>query len=168
MAWCFPICYFFVFCSGPLWVLLNLFLCCLSIRIFCYDLFVPIFCSKVVLSPCHLVIGIFSLILLLLADRIFFHFFFDFLVLSVLSFLDTFLVFLHSLEPSDLSPRVTLFVSVVELLFSFHHNIFPRIFLVLGFLLVVVDFEFVFPAYFTIQVLSFCSCYLGNTDLILN
>ena len=39
-------------------VLQTLFQWALSIRLFCYVLFVPIFCSKIVLFPCHPVGGI--------------------------------------------------------------------------------------------------------------
>ena len=38
-------------------VLLTLFPCCLSIRLFCYAPFVPIFCSKIVLFPYNPVVG---------------------------------------------------------------------------------------------------------------
>ena len=43
----------------------------LSIWLFCYVRFVPIFYSKIVLCPCHLVVGMSSHILSLLAGRIF-------------------------------------------------------------------------------------------------
>ena len=38
-------------------VRVTLWPCCFSFRLFCYDLFVPIFASKIVLVPCHLIIG---------------------------------------------------------------------------------------------------------------
>ena len=41
-------------------VFLTLFTCYLSIRLFCYILFVTIFCSKIVWFPCYPVVGIFS------------------------------------------------------------------------------------------------------------
>ena len=52
-------------------VLVTLFLCCLSIRLFCYDLSVPIFCSKIVLLPSNPFASIFSIILYVFAGRIF-------------------------------------------------------------------------------------------------
>ena len=48
-------CIFAFFLLGDL---LILFPWCLSIRLFYYVLFVPIFCSKIVLFPCHLVVGL--------------------------------------------------------------------------------------------------------------
>ena len=62
------------FPSALLPVLLTLFSCCLSIRLICYVLFVPIFCSKLVLFSSHPVVGMFSYILPQLAGRIFFFF----------------------------------------------------------------------------------------------
>ena len=44
-------------------VLLTLFPCYLSIRLFCYVLLAPICCSKIVFLPCHLIVGMSSCIL---------------------------------------------------------------------------------------------------------
>ena len=41
----------FIFAFGPSSSHFNFFPCCLSIQLFCYILFVPIFCSKIVLLP---------------------------------------------------------------------------------------------------------------------
>ena len=81
-------------------------------------------------------------------------------VCIVFSCLDIFLVFLLSLVPPYSFLRVVLFVLVVMLLLSFRPNIFQRIFSVLAFLLVVVDFLSMFPVEFPILVLRFCSCSL--------
>ena len=50
---------------------LTISICCLSIRLFCYVLFVPIFFSKIVKFPCRQAVGMSSCILPLLAMRIF-------------------------------------------------------------------------------------------------
>ena len=99
---------------------------CLSIRLFCYILFLPIFCSKIVLFPYHPVVSAFTLYL-----QVGFLSFFllECLVLSIL--FNIFLDFLLSPEPSDLFPRVVSFVFIVVLLFSFSHNLFQRSFLCL-------------------------------------
>ena len=100
--------------------------------------FVSIFCSEIVLFPCHPVVGMSSCILLLLAGRIFFRCFgMSCFVCIVLSCLDIFLVFFLSPEPSDLFPWVVLFVFLVMLLFSFRPDIFQRFLWVLWFLLVI-------------------------------
>ena len=49
--------------------------CCLSIRLFYYDLSVPRFCSKIVLPRSHPVVGMTSPILPQLVGRIFFRIF---------------------------------------------------------------------------------------------
>ena len=70
ITWRFPIWYFFLVllwvnrCVFSPSVLLRVLLS-LSIRLFCYVLFVPIFCSKIVLFPCHPVVGAFNLFLLI-------------------------------------------------------------------------------------------------------
>ena len=51
---------------------LTLFPCCLSIQLFCYIYLVAIFCSQIVLFPCHPAVGMSSCNLPLLAGRIFF------------------------------------------------------------------------------------------------
>ena len=53
-------------------VLLTHFPCCLSIRLVFYVYFVPMLSRKIVLFPCHPVVGMSSWILPLLASRIFF------------------------------------------------------------------------------------------------
>ena len=85
---------FFKCCSewieGLVWVLVILFPCCLSIRLFCY---IPIFCSTIVffLSSICWYVFVHSP---LLAGRIFFQCFgISFFVSSVWSFLGIFLIF---------------------------------------------------------------------------
>ena len=81
IAWRFPIRHLFACCFVR--VLMALFPCYLSIRIFCYVLFVPIFCSKIVLFPCHPVVDMSPCIHSLLTGWIFFRCF-GMSVLSVL------------------------------------------------------------------------------------
>ena len=57
--------------GGLLRALATLFLCCLSIRLFRYDLSVPIHCSKIFLLLSHSVVGMASSNLPLLGGRIF-------------------------------------------------------------------------------------------------
>ena len=114
---------------GLLWVLVILFSCCLSIRLFCYVPFVTIFCSKFFFSLLHLVVGISSYPLLQLAGIFFCFFCFGMscLVCVVWSWLVFLLIFLLPPVPFELSPRVVLFVFIVRLLFfSFRPNIFSR------------------------------------------
>ena len=58
MAWSFPVWYFSECYSDQFQILDSLFLYYLSIRSFCYILFIPIFYSQIVLFPLHLVVGI--------------------------------------------------------------------------------------------------------------
>ena len=58
-------------------VLLQVLTLCLSIRFFCYVLFLAIFYFKIVLFPRHPVVGMFSCNLPLFASRIFFSLFWD-------------------------------------------------------------------------------------------
>ena len=51
----------------------SLFPDCISIWLFCYVLFVSLFCLRIVLLACHPVIGMSSCILLLIVGRIFFR-----------------------------------------------------------------------------------------------
>ena len=103
-------------------VFATLFPCCLSIRLFCYDLSVPIFCSKIILLPSHLVVGISSPILPLLARIIFFHRFgISCFICIVWSCLGIFLGFLLSPVSSDLSFQVVSF-DLIVLLFSLRPN----------------------------------------------
>ena len=86
----------------------------LSIQLFCYVPFFPVFRFKIVLFPYNPFDGICSCILPQLADRFFFRYFgMSRFVCFVLSSLDIFLVFLLSRLPSGL-----LFVLLV-LLFLF-------------------------------------------------
>ena len=112
------------------------FLWCLSIRHVCYDLYFPIFCSKIILLPSHSVVGMSSNLLPLLAARIFFRCFgVSCFVCIVRSYLGIILVFILSPEPSDSSLRVVLFV-LIMFLSSFCPNIFSHFSSVLTFLLV--------------------------------
>ena len=88
--------------GGLLRTFITLFPCCLSIRLFCYDLSVPIFCSKIFLALSHPVVDMASLILSLIVGWIFF------VVLErpVLSCLDIFLAFLLSFVFFGWSPHV--------------------------------------------------------------
>ena len=97
--------------------------CFLSIRLFCYDLSVPIFSFKFVLLPFHPVAKS-SCIFPLLAGRFFHCLGISRFVWIVWSCLNIFLVFLISPVPSGLFPRVVSFVLIV-LFFAFRFNIFP-------------------------------------------
>ena len=129
----------------------------LSIRLFSYILSVPIFCSNIILFPCHPVIGIFFVHFPLLVGRIFFVVL-KYPILSILFYpvSTSFLVFSLSQVTSGSFPRVVLFVLLV-LLFSFSSQHISVFSFVLSFLLVVVDFLSTFPIVFPIQVLNFCS-----------
>ena len=161
MAWSFPIQYFLVlflmnWCVFSSWVflrvLLTLFPCYLFILLFCYVLLVAIFCSKIVLFPCHSVVNISSSILPYLLVE-FFHCFGKFyFVCIVLSCLDIFLVCLLSPKTSGLFPRVVCYTCAA----FFCPNIFQRFSSVSSFLLVVVNFLYAFPVEFPDQVLRFC------------
>ena len=97
MAWRFLICYFFrvalsesrcIFTLGiSFQVLLTLFSYGLSIRLFFYVHFIPIFCSKIVLFSCHWVVCTSTCILPILAGRIFFHCFIIIITSSCISFI---------------------------------------------------------------------------------
>ena len=63
----------YVHLDGFLRALATLFPCCLSIRLFfCYDLSIPIFCSKIFLLLSHPIVDMASTILSLNVSRIFF------------------------------------------------------------------------------------------------
>ena len=100
----------FIFCpSNPS----NSFPILLIHSAFFYVLLVAIFCSKIILIPLHLVVGMSSCDLPLLADRIFFRCFgMSRFVYIVLPCLDIFLVFLLSPVLSGLFPRVLLSFSL--------------------------------------------------------
>ena len=81
-----------------------------STFLLCY-LFVAIFCSKIVLFPCHLVDGMCWSIHPLLTGSFFFFVVLECSAFFVLfSFFDIFLVFLHSPVPSGLFPRDFCFI----------------------------------------------------------
>ena len=164
----FTICYIFqllgvnprVFSSQGLRVFLTLFPCCLSIRFFCYVLFIAIFYTKIALFPGHPVVGMSSCIHPLLVGRIFFCCF------GMSCFVSIFFI---------LSPffRQYLLIYFLELYYFFYlcyfflfvptcSNLFSS---VLTFLLVVVDLLCVFPVEFPIKILSFCSRSLGEYRL---
>ena len=100
-----------------------LFPCCLSIRIFCYDLSVPIFCSKIFYPLPHPVVGMASPILPLIVGRIIFRCFRKSCFLRIVwSCLSIFLVFFLELVFFCWSPQVLFFV-LVAVLFQFRLNI---------------------------------------------
>ena len=102
----------FIFAFGPFSSSSNIFLCCLFIRIFCYDLSVPIFYSEIVFLSIYLVVSMFSCILPVFADRIFFICFrMSCFVCNVWSNLGIFLVFL---------------LSLVHLIYRVLSRVFPR------------------------------------------
>ena len=123
-AWIFPVWYFlgvasnesmysFAFGhSSTLWNSLAM-LFINSFFFFCYDLSVPIFCSKILFTPLHPVVGLSSHFFLLLADRVFVRCFGRYcFVCNVWSCHGIFLIFFLSTVPSDLSNRVVSFVVV--------------------------------------------------------
>ena len=123
-----------------LWLIKNSFPFWLSIRLFCYVHFFPIFCSKIVLFPCHPVVSMSSCILPLHASRIFFvvlecsvlSALFDLVSISLLlSF------FFQQLLVYSLSCIVCF---TIVTFFSFRHNVFQRSSTVLSFSLLVLDF----------------------------
>ena len=148
--------------SVLLWDLVTLFPCCLSIRLFCIVLSVPIFCSKIFLLPCHQVVGMYSCILTQLAGWFFHCFWKSWFICIVWSCLTIILAFLLSPVLSGLFPRVVFYVLLLVLFFSFCPNMFQCSPSVLSFSLVVGDFFSVFPVEFTLQALRFCSCSFGE------
>ena len=115
-------------------------------------------CSKI-LFPCHSVVGMCSCILPLLAARIFFV---ECPVLSVLFYPVSFIFQSSFFRHYLLVYFLKMFVLFVELLFSFYPNMFQDASSVFAFLLIVVNFLSAFPVEFHIQVLTFCSCSLGE------
>ena len=150
-----------IFALGFPRVLVTLFPCCLSIWLFLYVLYVPIFCSKIVLLPLHPVVGIFSWILPLFAEN-FCCFEMTRLFCIVCTCLDIFFVSLLSSVPSDLSPRVLSFILIVVFLFFF----IPIYSKVVGhynqFLCCCNFLKFVFPVEIPIKVLISCFCCFGE------
>ena len=126
-------------------ILETLFPCCLSIQLLCYDHFVPIFCTKFVLFLLHPDVDMSSNILPLLAGIIFNPCFrMSCFGCLVWFYVGIFLVFLLLQVPSDSTLRVVSFVLTV-LLYSLHSNVFSSFSFVYVFLLVIVDFLFIFP-----------------------
>ena len=75
-------------------VFLTFYRFCLSFQLFCYVVYVPLFCSGSILLSYHLVVGMCLCILLLLVKIIFVNSFgMSYFVCIVLSCLDIFLVF---------------------------------------------------------------------------
>ena len=96
-------------------VLLTLFPYCISFQLFCYVLLIAIFCYEIVLLPLHLVVGMSSFHLLLLAGRIFVVDS-ECPLLSVLFYcLDIFLIFVLLAVLSGLFPWVVLLFYFLEL-----------------------------------------------------
>ena len=114
-----PIWYFLVLFWVNLWdfrfrVLLNLLLCCLSIRLFCYVLLVSIFCSKIVQLLLNQVVGMFSCHLLQFVGWIFFRYFgMSSFVCIVILFDSISLIFLLSPVLSGLFHQVVLLLFLV-------------------------------------------------------
>ena len=113
---------------------------CLSIRLFCYVLFVPIFFCKIVLHHCHCVTGMCWGILLQPIGRIFRCFGMSWFVTIVLSSLDNFLAFLLLPVPSGLFHRSALFCFFLCFFFLFSQNV-PAYYSYLIFFLVVEDLK---------------------------
>ena len=132
---------------------------CLSIGLFCYVHLVALFLSKIVRFLLHSVVGMFSFHLPQLG-RIFFRCFrMSCFVCIVLPFVDIFLIFLLSSGLFGLFHQVVLlFFLVVP--FPFCPYMFKRVFFVLSFWSVFVDFLFLFPVEFRFLVLIFSSCFL--------
>ena len=144
-------------------VLLTLFRCCLINWIFCFVLFVAIFCSRIVLFSCHPVIGMSSCNLPLTCCLNFFRCFgMSNFVCIVLSCLDIFLAFLLSPVTSGLFRQVVLSVLNV-LIFLYCAKMFQDFSSVLTFLLVVRGFFWAFPVEFPNQILNFVSVF-GDPD----
>ena len=128
---------------------------------FCYVLLVAIYCSKIVLLPLHLDVGISWCILSMLASRMFLRCF----GMSCFVYCVTLSRYLFNLSSFAI---IFWFLSCscidifLVLLFPFCYNMFRRFSFVLSFLLVVVDFLSAFPVEFPIQVLNFWSCFLVN------
>ena len=137
-------------------VLLIHFICSLSIRLFCYVVFVLIFCYKIVLFPCHLIVGTCWRIHLQLADRTFLSFW------NVLFFLYCFILSWYVFSLPFPPVYILLFYCLFYLCFSFSFQHLPAFFLCLIVSLDVVDFLSAFPVEFPIQVLSFCLCSLDQ------
>ena len=107
-------------------VLVTFFSCFLSIRLLCYVLFLPIFCSNIVLFPCHPTVGMSSCILPLLGRIFCCCFGMSYFFCTVLSCFDIFLVFLFSPLPSDLFPQI--FVCFICVAFFFPSTHIPHVF----------------------------------------
>ena len=134
---------------------------------FCYALLVSTFFSKIVFLPLHSVVGMFSCHLPDLLVNVF-SLFWNVLFCLYCFILSRYLFnLLLSLVLSGLFPRVVLSFLLV-LFFPFFLKMFQRFSSVFSFLLVDVDFLSAFPVEFPIQILSFCSCFLGKPRFFIN
>ena len=98
---------------------LSVFLCCLSVRLFCYVLFVPYFVPKLLFHG-YPIVDICLCIHSVLADNIFFvGFGMSCFVCIVLPSFYIFFVFLLLPVPSGLFPQLVLFILLVELFLNF-------------------------------------------------
>ena len=129
----FPIWYFLVPFSVnlrafPIFVLYRVILtispCCLSIRLFCYVLFVAVFYSRIVQFLLHPVVGTCSFYLIQLVSRIHFRFFGIFCFVYINStFGDIFFIFFWWPVFSDIFPQVVLLFFLVLLFFGGPHHV---------------------------------------------
>ena len=164
MAGSFPIWYFLsvplskskgIFAFGPSSSPYNSLFMLFIESVFSYDLFVPIFCSQIVLSPCHLNVGMSLHLFPYLQVK------FSFVILEFLFCLYCLILYWDILNlPSFastfwfISSRCIICSSCVALLFSSQHIL--AFFCLLKFLSVVETFLSVFPVWFPIQVLNVC------------
>ena len=122
-------------------VLLTLWACCLSIRVFCYVLLVAIFYSRIVQFLLHPVVSMCSYHLPQLVNRIFFRSFGVFCFACIaLPFVDIFLIFYRQYFLVYFLMLFCYFSCVA--FFSFSPNMFRRFSFVLSFLSVFV-FSFI-------------------------
>ena len=150
-------------CVFPLWDIPRVFLVLLSYRLsiqpFHYAFLVAIFSSQIVRFLWRLVVGMFLCHALPIVDRIFFRCFgMSWLVFMVLPFVDIFLVYLLSPEPSGIFPQVVQLFFLVWY-FPFSSHIFQDL-SVLPFWPVFVDFLSGFPVELPVLVLTASSCFL--------
>ena len=102
---------------------LTLFPFCLSVPLF-YVLIVSIFCSKIVLFPCHTVVGMCWCIHSLLSDRIFLSLFWNILLCLYCFILSRYLFSLPSFANTFwLFPQVVPFVLLVKFIFFFSSQV---------------------------------------------
>ena len=134
-----------------------------SFQLFCYVLLFDIFCSKIVLFPCHLVVGISSCNLLLLLVELFSLFWNDKFCLYYFR-LFQYLFCLPSLTITLWFYIVVLYCLLNLCCFFFVVPTVQFCSFVLSFLLIVVYFLSAFPVEFPILILSFYSCFLGGNS----